>query len=85
MSIHKNLFNEMQEFDIEKKPLSPYQKTKQQNNYRKSIDKNVSCKTCIYKLESHHNGKTYYKCKIIGESFSSATDIRLKNVCNRWK
>lgn len=62
------------------KPRSPYQKWKKDNNYRKSDSKNKRCGNC--KNITSQNG--YYKCILLGTSSSSATDIRLSNVCNQF-
>lgn len=62
------------------KPRSPYQRWKSENNYRKSDNKNKRCENC--KNIISQNG--YYKCILLGTSCSSATDIRLSNVCNQF-
>jgi len=71
--------------DCEKpKPKSEYQKTKNAFSYRKANSWDVrKCKTCIYKLTHNYNGKYYHKCKLIGDSASIATDIRLGYVCRK--
>lgn len=71
--------------DIEPpKPKSEYQKTKVNNGYRKANSWDVrKCKNCIYKKSHYQNGKYYYKCQLIGDSASEATDIRMSHVCRK--
>ena len=61
-----------------KKPRSKYQQWKLENNYRKA-DNGMRCATCKNII-----GTRFYKCKLLGLSSSSATDIRLSNVCDLW-
>lgn len=63
--------------------LSDYQIFKINNRYRLSKDTN-KCKNCLYLTSGGGNVRGYYKCELIGVSNSSATDIRLKNVCDKW-
>ena len=63
---------------------SPYQKFKKLNNYRPTESKDYCCKTCK-NLQVHHMNKSYYKCKLTGDSCSSATDIRISYVCKKWE
>lgn len=62
---------------------SPYKHFKQANNYRLSTG-NERCKNCFYSFGKHY-AKRYYKCKLMGNSASPASDIRLRDVCNLWK
>ena len=66
------------------RPRSKYQQWKYNNKYRKA-DSDKRCKNCknlISKLAICPSEKNYYKCKLLGISSSSATDIRLSNVCD---
>jgi len=64
--------------------LSPYQKFKIQNNYRRSANKLRRCKTCKF-ITFHEYNRKYYKCQLIGESNSAATDIAIGHVCDKWE
>jgi len=80
-----NLFGEMQEIpDIKSKHQSAYQIIKARNKYGLAKNKTESCKNCIHCFGIIGNTKTYYKCKLIGNSAGEATDIRLKNSCNKF-
>ena len=69
---HKNTFR-----------LSKYQLFKRKFNYMESRNEN-GCKNCKYHLVKEYHGKRYHKCEQLGTSHSSATDIRLKCICNLW-
>jgi len=81
----KSLYNE----DIADVPpnvlhLSKYQEWKIKNKYRKAeASSGKKCRFCEY-LISCCSGKVYYKCKWLGISRSTATDIRLGHVCNLY-
>lgn len=71
-------------FDVDNEPIqikfkSKYQKWKYENKYRKA-DNSMRCANC-----KHIIGTRFYKCKLLGLSCSSATDIRLSNVCDRFE
>ncbi|RLB96131.1 MAG: hypothetical protein DRH90_24885 [Deltaproteobacteria bacterium] len=80
-----NLFGEMQDVpDFRSGHQSAYQITKARNKYRLAGSKTKSCKTCINCVYLESNSyKKFYKCKLIGISSSEATDIRLKNTCDK--
>ena len=79
-----NLFGEMQEMDWNyNKPKGYAQKWKASNGYRLGT-KEQSCQTCQYVMGMEYHGKVYYKCFLLGDSNSEKTDIRLKNVCNKY-
>lgn len=61
-----------------------YQERKRQLEYKKSSEKSKCCKLCKFAV-CHTHQKNYYKCKLIGESSSSATDIRLNYVCKKFE
>lgn len=67
--------------NIKLKPRSKYQQWKFDNNYCKAnTDKRCkNCKNLVIKEEAY---KKFHKCILLGLSSSSATDIRLNNVCN---
>ncbi len=80
-----NLFGEIVESEQNKKrgSMSPYQRFKAVNKYRKSDG--PQCKTCEYHVIFRHHDKRYHKCELIGISNSEATDIRVSYVCNKFK
>ncbi len=54
-------------------------------HYKKTLNTKICCRTCRHCVKIIHNGKTYYKCTLLGISNSEATDIRLSYVCDRWE
>ena len=81
-----NLFGEMQDVNFEQpKKLGKIQKIKQRNGFRIAPNKTTSCRFCKLLIKVDYHGKTYYKCDLIGTSHSEATDIRLKNTCNKFE
>ncbi len=64
--------------------IPAYEKFKTDNNYRRSTNKLVRCKTCK-NLTYNQFAKTYYKCRLIGTTGNPKTDIALRNVCDKWK
>jgi hypothetical protein len=63
--------------------IGKYQEWKLRNNYRLADDKEISCSACKYSFYWRYSVK-YYKCSAMGASNSTATDIRLKNVCDKF-
>jgi len=64
-------------------PLSRYQKFKVRNRYRKRTGKE-SCATCGNGELLEGNTKNYRKCKLIGCSNSTATDVSRNYICDKW-
>jgi len=64
--------------------LGPYQAAKLHRCYRKSNSKDIRCATCDNHSSHRYHGKFYHKCRLIGSSSSSATDIRLSYVCRSY-
>jgi len=65
--------------------LSKYQLFRLQQNYRKAENVGENCKSCKHlKVNHYHGRRNFYKCKLLSESASAATDIRLSYVCNMW-
>jgi len=54
------------------------------SNYRHS-ESDKKCKNCSNLIKKRQNMKNYYKCALLGVSRSSATDIRLNNVCDHYE
>lgn len=72
---------------LERIPHGKYIDWKLDNKYRKAEypGLGICCKTCVNKLSVHGGSKSYYKCSIMGVSASTASDIRLRNVCDKWE
>jgi hypothetical protein len=80
-----NLFGEKDnklEFVMSYRQLGKRQKIRKYLNYRLG-NKEKSCRNCSHCIKFDYHNKVYYKCEIIGVSNSTATDIRLKNVCDK--
>ena len=86
----ENLFGES--VDLEQKQerktripyKSKYQKFKEANHYMTGSKKRC-CKLCDHCLSTGmRNTKSYYKCELIGDSRGPATDIRLRDVCDKF-
>lgn len=78
------------EYDIVKKDekLPPYLKQnfewKKYHNYRKAKLAN-KCKNCEWRIVMDHHDKIYHKCKHLGITNGSATDIRIGCVCDLYE
>ena len=70
------------EADLLPIPKTRIQRALGKYHYRRSFDRKICCKTCAEIFR--HLGR-YYKCRLVGDSASSATDIRARNVCEAWK
>lgn len=70
--------------DYQKKPrvLGIYQQFKHDNQYRETKSRTEKCGLCKYCFSRAPHKATYYKCELLGESMSAASDIRLSHVCN---
>jgi len=68
------------ESDVVKKSNSVYLDAKRRIKYIVG-DSEHNCKLCKIRETFEYHNKNYHKCKYIGYSHSSASDIRLKNVC----
>ena len=66
------------------KPLGYFQTWKREHNYHKSEDEFRCCGTCRYFGFSYGNIKKYFKCKLMGESSSMASDIIKSGICEQW-
>ena len=63
---------------------SYYQERRLKMNYRRATEKNKNCSTCNMSF-MRFGGRHYYrKCKIIGCSASTATDVSRNYVCNEF-
>ena len=78
-------------FDYEETELSPlrlyskYQTWKWKHKYRKAKEKfGIRCKNCKYMIQRQLS-KIYYKCRLLGESSSPSTDVRLSCVCDLFE
>ena len=66
-------------------PKGRYRATLAMMGYKRRFFQDTCCKTCINQYHISHNDKTYNKCRLIGDSRSSATDIRGTFVCKKWE
>lgn len=67
---------------------SPYIDFKNRQRYRKAklrLYDRKCCGTCKYIIPKDYHDKRYYKCKLMGMSYSEATDIRKSCVCDLWE
>jgi hypothetical protein len=62
-----------------------YHSMKRTMGYRQTTAKEKCCKFCKQKRTFDYHNKNYHKCMLIGISHSEATDIRLRNVCDRFE
>ena len=62
----------------------PYKQFRFANNYRRSESKEVRCCNCFSFWRADYHGKTYFKCEIQGISHSNSSDIRKRNICDRF-
>jgi len=78
----KSLFNEEIPDIVPKKVLGKYKIFKANNHYQKSKNPDRQCPYCKHFLIMQTHEKKYFKCKIMGNSSSSASDIRDGHVCD---
>ena len=76
---------EIPDFEPDRSGESDYQAFKRQNRYRLADCKKKRCKFCKFKATKRFGKKNYYKCHLIGTSSCGATDIALRNVCDKWE
>jgi hypothetical protein len=67
-------------------PLGVFQQKRLDYDYRTSDSREKRRETCrwVYGIK-FRSGKNVYKCRCIGISHSTASDIRLKSVCRHWE
>jgi len=63
---------------------SAYQLFKRVTHYRRS-DTAQQCRFCIHRDSGGYRTKMLHKCKLMGLSHSEASDIRLRNVCDKFE
>ena len=80
-----DLFGEEREY--EQKPIkqSRYQLIKKRNKYRPKENDQDKCGNCLNHILWRYRSGRYHKCKLIGESHSTATDIRVNYVCDKFE
>jgi hypothetical protein len=83
----ENIFGEEQPFTNlpNTEHQSTYMRFKKQNRYRRTDSKVICCKTCVNHIHKEFHGKHYHKCKLIGDSGCTATDIQVSAVCDKFK
>ena len=79
----KSLFNDEIPDVPPKESKGKYAVWKKVNWYRKS-DGDKRCANCKYFYRTYHD-KAYFKCELLGQSNSEATDIRASYVCNQFR
>jgi len=57
-----------------------YASVKIRLHYRRAEGRE-KCGNCAHRV-THRFGKNYHKCQLLGDTRSSATDIRLSHVCD---
>lgn len=62
-----------------------FKKWKFENLYHRSRMDGICCKYCKEFLRTGSGNSTFFKCKIMGTSNSSASDIRANHVCRHFK
>jgi len=60
------------------------QKFRVQNKYRESFTEE-NCKSCFWMVKFPYHNEKHFKCRMQKINRTSATDIILKNVCNKWR
>lgn len=80
-----NLFGEEQS-DIDATKSNGFYKKKKTELHLRMTNYcvNENCKHCVFRITFNYHNKNYHKCKLIGISHSTATDIRLSNVCDKF-
>ena len=64
---------------------SRYQRFRRVNRYRKApAGSGRKCETCTHFMV-HRWDKKYFKCARMGDSRSTASDIRARGVCDLWE
>lgn len=81
-----NLFGEIQKYYESEKPLGKIQQIKHNLGYHKAgiYESHRYCKYCDNFIRMEYHNKMYFKCRLIGDSNSEATDIRTKDTCNKF-
>jgi hypothetical protein len=64
---------------------SPYLAWKKEHNFRKATEHARSCATCKMTKVFEYHDRNYRKCREMGLSHSSATDIRASDLCDLWE
>ena len=54
-------------------------------HYRRANEGENSCKTCEFHVIPGGVANTYHKCRKLGVTGSSASDIRTGHTCDNWK
>lgn len=62
-------------------PRGKFNSWKIENAYHRSQYPGISCKECNNFFKSGAGNKNFFKCKVMGSSASTASDIRANHVC----
>lgn len=80
----QSLFGSEQDIQQVIKPSKQNKTIKQKFRHFAGYDNAHVCKDCAYISCYSHNGRNYYKCDKIGDSRSTATDIRLSDTACKY-
>lgn len=73
----------MADADFAPVPKTLKQKVLGKYRYRKAENDWQRCSTCEnFRIKQH--GRKYFKCALLGDSSSPATDINAGHVCDAW-
>ena len=85
----KSLFNEdipdIPPQDADKEIRGKFKKWKWENLYHRSQMGDICCKNCNNFVRTGAGNKTFFKCKVMGDSRSTASDIRANFVCKNFE
>lgn len=80
-TLHPNLFGGETPITEPKRNESRFQRFRRIYNYRKG-ENGKQCRKCRHHILKQHHGRRYHKCRMMGLSFSEATDIRALGMCD---
>ncbi len=81
-----DLFGQDQRYSPEPKRSSCYQIFKRNNHYRRAARKSdEKCRHCVHHKINSSFDRPYHKCEMMGISSSVASDILVKNVCDKFE
>jgi len=82
--VNKDLFGNDTTGEMITCTMGPYHRFKAANQYRHG-DNHMNCGTCDNFTRRVGSDKVYFKCKLMGVSHSSASDILKSGVCDMWE
>jgi len=81
----KNLFGEEIPEYAPAKPKSPIQRYRATVGYRGAGNNLLCCKTCKHLTWGFSGDKKFYKCQLVKITAGAGTDIKLRNICNKFE